>query len=123
MNDETADLLVRKRLFLKHTGRSFILGGYPANAAQAGKPGKLLEERNLPQPVVSYLDIPDAVVRERMQKRYQADHTPEMIEHRMEEYHRNASFLLERQRPVPASLAGVYLNSTTRNSSINPYGS
>ena len=42
-----------------------------------------------------YLDAPDAVVRERMKKRHQADDTPEMIEHRLEEYHRDAKFLLE----------------------------
>jgi len=96
VNDETADLLVRKRLFLKDAERGFILDGYPANAAQADKLGVLLKERNLPQPLVIYLDTPDAVVRERMKKRHQADDTPEMIEHRVEEYHRNASFLLER---------------------------
>ena len=48
VNDETADLLVRKRLFLKDAERGFILDGYPANAAQADNLGKLLQERNLP---------------------------------------------------------------------------
>ena len=32
VNDETADLLVRKRLFLKDAERGFVLDGYPANA-------------------------------------------------------------------------------------------
>ena len=31
-----------------------------------------------------------------MKKRHQADDTPEMIEHRIAEYHRNASFVQER---------------------------
>jgi adenylate kinase len=96
VNDEAADLLVRKRLFLKDSDHGFILDGYPANAQQAEKLAVLLKERSLPQPVVIYLDTPDAVVRERMKKRHQADDTPEMIEHRITEYHRNANFLLER---------------------------
>jgi adenylate kinase len=96
VNDETADLLVRKRLFLKDAEHGFVLDGYPANAAQADKLAKLLQERGLPQPVVIYLDASDAVIRERMKKRHQADDTPEMIEHRIGEYHRNASFVQER---------------------------
>ena len=100
VNDETADLLVRKRLFLKDAGRGFILDGYPSNAAQADKLAALLKERYLPQPVVIYLDVPDDVVRQRMKHRHQADDTPEMIEHRLAEYHRNAQFLLERY-PAP----------------------
>src|SRR5690349_1591324 len=52
VNDEAADLLVRKRLFLKDADHGFILDGYPANATQADKLGVLLKERNLPQPVV-----------------------------------------------------------------------
>src|ERR1044072_5827288 len=42
VNDETADLLVRKRLFLKDAEHGFVLDGYPANAAQADRLGVLL---------------------------------------------------------------------------------
>jgi adenylate kinase len=96
VNDETADRLVGKRLYLKDAENGFILDGYPANAAQADKLGVMLKERGLPQPVVILLDTPDDVVRERMKKRHQADDTPEMIEHRLKEYHASANFLLER---------------------------
>ncbi len=96
VNDETADLLVRKRLFLKDAEHGFILDGYPSNAVQADKLTALLKERYLPEPVVIYLDVPDDVARERMKRRHQADDTPEMIEHRLAEYHRDAKFLLER---------------------------
>src|SRR5215471_10686276 len=96
VNDETADLLVRKRLFLKDAEQGFILDGYPANAAQADKLAAVLNERRLPDPVVIYLDAPDDVVRERLKKRHQADDTPEMIEHRLKEYRGNAAFLLQR---------------------------
>ena len=64
VNDEAADLLVRKRLFLKDADHGFILDGYPANAKQADKLATLLKERSLPQPVVIFLDTPDGVVRE-----------------------------------------------------------
>src|SRR5262249_20755327 len=96
VNDETADRLVGKRLYLKDAENGFILDGYPANAAQADKLGVMLKERGLPQPVGIFLDTPDDVVRERMKKRHQADDTPEMIEHRLKEYHSSANFLLER---------------------------
>lgn len=96
VNDETADLLVRKRLFLKDAEHGFILDGYPSSAAQADKLAVLLKERYLPEPVVIFLDVPDEVVRQRLKRRHQADDTPEMIEHRLAEYHRDAKFLLER---------------------------
>ena len=100
VNDETADLLVRKRLFLKDAEHGFILDGYPGNAAQADKLAVVLKERNLPEPVVIYLDTPDDVVRDRMKRRRRADDTPETIERRIAEYHQGASFLLERY-PAP----------------------
>jgi adenylate kinase len=96
VDDETANRLISKRLYLKDAEQGFILDGYPANAAQAEKLGVVLKERELPAPVVIFLETPDDVVRQRMKKRHQADDTPEMIEHRLKEYHANASFLLER---------------------------
>jgi adenylate kinase len=96
VSDDTADQLVRKRLFLKDAEQGFILDGYPGNAAQAEKLAVLLKERRLPQPVVIYLNASDEIVRERMRKRHHADDTPEMIELRLTEYHKNVKFLLER---------------------------
>jgi adenylate kinase len=96
VNDETADLMVRKRLFLKDAERGFILDGYPGNAVQADKLSVVLKERNLPEPLVIYLDTPDDIVRERMKRRRRADDTPESIERRLKEYHQGANFLLGR---------------------------
>jgi adenylate kinase len=96
INDDASDLLIRKRLFLKDTENGFILDGYPQNATQAEKLAALLKERRLPEPVVIYLDASDQVLRERMQKRHRADDTPETISRRLEEYHRNAQFLVDR---------------------------
>jgi adenylate kinase len=96
VDDETANRLIGKRLYLKDAEHGFVLDGYPANAVQADKLAVVLKERGLPPPVVIFLDTPDDVVRQRMKKRHQADDTPEMIEHRLKEYHANTGFLLER---------------------------
>jgi len=96
VDDDTANRLIGKRLYLKDAEHGFVLDGYPANGAQADKLGVVLKERGLPEPLVIFLDTPDDVVRRRMKKRHQADDTPEMIEHRLKEYHSNANFLLER---------------------------
>ncbi|MBZ5591486.1 MAG: nucleoside monophosphate kinase [Acidobacteriia bacterium] len=97
-NDETADLLMRKRLLLDDARRGFVLDGYPATAGQADKLDALLKERGLPLPVVIYLDVPDDVARERMKRRHHADDSPEMIERRIAEYHHEAEFILDRYR-------------------------
>jgi adenylate kinase len=95
-NDETADLLMRKRLLLDDARRGFILDGYPATAGQADKLDALLKERGLPAPAVIYLDVPDDVARQRMTRRHRADDTPDMIGRRIAEYHREAEFILSR---------------------------
>lgn len=93
-NDETADLLMRKRLLLDDARRGFILDGYPATAGEADKLDALLKERGLPLPVVIYLAVPDDVARSRMQRRHRAQDSPEIIERRLAEYHHEAEFIL-----------------------------
>jgi len=94
-NDETSDLLMRKRLLLDDARRGFILDGYPSTAGQADKLDALLKERGLPTPVVIYLAVPDDVARERMQRRHRAQDSPDMVERRLAEYHHEAEFILE----------------------------
>ena len=69
------------------------MDGYPATQGEAENLDALLKEHGLPAPVVIYLDVPDNVARERMRKRRRADDSPEMIERRLAEYHRDAQFL------------------------------
>lgn len=95
-NDETADLLMRKRLLLDDARRGFILDGYPATAGEADKLDALLKERGLPAPVVIFLAVPDDVARERMQRRHHVQDTPEMIERRLTEYHHESEFITQR---------------------------
>jgi adenylate kinase len=100
-NDETADLLMRKRLLLDDARHGFVLDGYPATAGEADKLDAMLKERGLPAPLIIYLAVPDDVARQRMQRRHRADDSPDMIEHRLADYHKEAAFLLERYREAP----------------------
>jgi len=95
-DDQTADLLMRKRLLLCDAQRGFILDGYPARAGQADKLDALLKERGLPAPILIYLDVPDDVARARMKGRHRADDSADMIERRLAEHHREAQFILDR---------------------------
>jgi adenylate kinase len=95
-DDQTADLLMRKRLLLNDAQRGFILDGYPARRGQADKLDALLRERGLPAPVVIYLDVPDDVARARMKDRRRADDSADMIERLLAEHHREAQFILDR---------------------------
>jgi len=95
-NDETADLLMRKRLLLDDARRGFILDGYPATSGEADKLDALIKERGLPTPVVIYLAVPDDVARERMKRRHHVQDSPDMIERRLAEYHHDSKFIVER---------------------------
>jgi adenylate kinase len=95
-DDQTADLLMRKRLLLEDAQRGFILDGYPAREGQADKLDALLKERGLPAPVLIYLDVSDDVARARMKGRGRAEDSADMIERRLAEHHREAHFILDR---------------------------
>lgn len=95
-DDQTADVLMRKRLLLEDTQRGFILDGYPARRGQADKLDALLKERGLPAPVLIYLDVPDDVARARMRGRGRADDSADMIERLLAQHHREAQFILDR---------------------------
>ena len=42
----------------------------------------------LPSPIIIQIDVPDDVARERLQKRQRSDDTPDLIERRLKDYHR-----------------------------------
>src|SRR3982751_3451008 len=52
VDDDTANRLIGKRLYLNDAQNGFVLDGYPQNAAQADKLAVVLKERRLPDPVV-----------------------------------------------------------------------
>lgn len=65
-----------------------VLDGYPATKDQADHLATLVRELGLPSPVVIQIDVPDEVVRERLQKRKGPEDTPEQVERRLKDYHR-----------------------------------
>ena len=98
VNDEVANSLIEKYVWSKETGRGFILDGYPATHKQAEYLEATLDKRGLPRPVVIVLDVPDEIARERMRGRRRADDTPEMIERKLGEYHRESQAIFERYK-------------------------
>lgn len=85
--------LVRDRLKHMNSERGFILDGYPASKDQADYLAALVREMHLPAPVILQLDVPDAVVRQRLAKRQRSDDTPAQIEQRLKDYHREMDLI------------------------------
>jgi len=80
--------LVRARLSKMDLKKGVVLDGYPATKDQADHLATLVRELGLPSPVVIQIDVPDKVVRERLRKRKGPEDTPEQIERRLKDYHR-----------------------------------
>ena len=85
--------LIRDRLSKMDLKKGFALDGYPATKDQADHFGSLLKKLGLPQPIIIQLDVPDDVDRERLKKRQRADDTPELIERRLKDYHREMDMI------------------------------
>jgi len=80
--------LVRARLSKMDLKKGVVLDGYPATKDQADHLATLVRELGLPSPVVIQIDVPDKVVRERLRRRKGPEDTPEQIERRLKDYHR-----------------------------------
>ncbi len=98
MNDPVANELIDKRLARRDTERGFILDGYPVTHGQAEYLEKILQNRGLPMPTVVLLDVPDAVALERMKRRGRSDDKPQLMQLRLDEYHKQSKAVLERYR-------------------------
>jgi adenylate kinase len=97
--DELTVSLIRERLAEDDARNGFVLDGFPRNAAQAEALDELLAEIGRPLDIVLELQVPDEVCIERLLKRAEeegrADDTPEVIEQRLEIYHRETAPLVE----------------------------
>jgi len=93
LDDRTAIDLVGVRIERPDTARGFILDGFPATEAQAKHLDRFIARHKLPRPIVLVLSAPDAVMRQRLQKRGRADDTSDNIERRIAEFHRERAFL------------------------------
>ena len=85
--------LVRERLIAMDLKKGVALDGYPATKDQADHLAALVRERGWPAPIVIQLEVPDSVVRERLEKRKGPDDTPEKIERRLKDYHRELDMI------------------------------
>src|SRR5690349_22310801 len=93
LTDDAAADLIRLRLLRADLSKGFILDGFPATAGQAKSLDRMLEEHQLPKPVVVVLDVPDDVLRKRMMARRRADDKPENVERRIGEFRSQAALL------------------------------
>ena len=96
VSDETANLLMRKRISAKDCERGFILDGYPFTAKQAEHFDALLSELGLPTPNVIHLSIPDSVADSRLEKRGRDEDAPAVRQRRIVEYRSQAELLMAR---------------------------
>lgn len=96
IDDQTANSLIDERLARKDAARGFILDGYPVTAGQADFLEKLVKDRGLPMPIVLHLEVSDAVAAERMKVRGRSDDKPELMQLRLNEYHKQSQALLAR---------------------------
>jgi len=85
--------LVRARLSKMDLKKGVVLDGYPATKDQADHLAALVKEMGLLPPVVIQLDVPDDMVRARLEKRKSAEDTPEQIERRLKDYHRELDLI------------------------------
>ena len=87
------DALVAEKVTSLDLTKGVALDGYPATKAQADHLAALAAKLNLRPPIVIQIDLPDAVARQRAQKRQRADDKPELIEERLKNYHREMDMI------------------------------
>lgn len=93
LDDDGANQLISGRVAKGDVSRGFILDGYPATEAQAQFLDELIAKNGLMAPKVVVLEVPDAVARERMQRRKRSGDDSENIERRLADYHKEDEFL------------------------------
>lgn len=71
VGDEIVNGIVASRLARPDCDGGFLLDGYPRTVAQSQSFAQLLRERDLPEPVVVHLDVPDQLLVARLTARRQ----------------------------------------------------
>jgi adenylate kinase len=87
----TTDAALLRDIQKAGTAKGFVLDGYPATRAQANYLDKVVKQLKLPSPVVLSLEVPDAVVRERMKGKEK----PEVLDQRLSNYHKEMDLIRE----------------------------
>jgi adenylate kinase len=86
--------VMHERLQEDDTAKGMVIDGYPRKQEQAVELDKILAEIGKSVTHVIYLDVSDAVAKERMEGRHRGDDTPDVIEHRLQLYHHDTEPLL-----------------------------
>lgn len=66
MGDDIVNKMIANRIGQPDCGPGFMLDGYPRTVAQAQYLDELLSSRDLPNPLVLHIDVPDSAVVERI---------------------------------------------------------
>jgi len=113
--DETTIELIRNRLAQPDAAAGFVLDGFPRTMAQSDALDEMLAEVGKPLDVVFELLVPDEVARERMRKRAEeegrTDDTPEVIDRRIDLYHRETEPIVQHYRLL-GNLVGIHGTGT-----------
>jgi len=87
------DGLIAEKLAALDLAKGVVLDGYPGSKDQADHLAALAAKMNLPPPIVIQIDLPDDVARRRLKERQRADDTPELIDERLKNYHREMDMI------------------------------
>jgi adenylate kinase len=87
------DSLVAAKIASLDLTKGVALDGYPASKDQADRLAALAAKLNLPPPIVIQINVPDEVSRQRAKARNRVDDTPELIEERLKNYHREMDMI------------------------------
>jgi adenylate kinase len=91
--NSSIDGLVAAKITSLDLTKGVVLDGYPASKDQADHLAALAAKLKLPPPIIIQIDLPDEVARERAKKRHRADDTPNLIEERIKNYHREMDMI------------------------------
>ena len=92
-SDPALNEALRRRLASIRVQNGFALDGYPASKDHADYLMKLTQELGLAAPIAVELTIPDEEARRRLKNRGSREDTPEAVEQRIKDYHREMDFL------------------------------
>jgi adenylate kinase len=113
--DETMIDWIRGRLSQPDTADGFVLDGFPRTMAQADALDDLLDELGKPLSIVFELQVPDEIARDRLLRRAKdearGDDTPEVIDRRIELYHRETVPIVAHYRGR-GNLVGIHGTGT-----------
>ena len=111
--DKTMIHLIREQL--ERADEGFVLDGFPRTMEQADALDEMLDEEGKPLTIVFELQVPDEVARVRLRQRAidegRADDTPDVIDHRIELYHRETEPIVQHYR-LRGNLVGVHGTGT-----------